>query len=552
MDTKDTNKLARILTAPITASLGLFLLLTVMGFLVNSYYIFKFRGPELNAINSLLQIARAIVFAWMAMGIYTLLSRRSAIMARAFIGIVITLLGLNTLFDIITWNVYDSYFNLDHMAVLLGTNPAEASDFVSTYFTPEIAGAIFVTAIMFVVVYLTGRIFNDNFREKVMPAAFRRPFVALITVCLAGSLAFCIAAPDKIGAKTDLTAKVTQSLTYDFGHEVTAVVPELTASAAADTTGAPAQIVVVIGESLSSNHCSLYGYHKRTQPRLEALRDDSALVVFAKPEAPATHTVEVFKHIIGTWDGDETQNWYECPTFLQIASAAGYPTAWISNQSRKGMHDTPITTMSELADTAFWTNDGMQPTDLNKFDEAVMPLLSDRLDAIGPDGRGITVVHLLGSHLRYSYRYPAERTKFTPDMYGNLVDEQRETVSTYDNSVLYNDSLVARIMRMHEGCDALVLYFSDHAQDLYDVSDDYFGHARKGNAASEAAGRKIPMMAYMSPEMQRRHPRLAGHIRESADSAVNISDLTYTLMDIMGIEMQGHPEAASRSMIKAR
>jgi heptose-I-phosphate ethanolaminephosphotransferase len=58
-------------------------------------------------------------------------------------------------------------------------------------------------------------------------------------------------------------------------------------------------------------------------------------------------------------------------------------------------------------------------------------------------------------------------------------------MAEYDNSVLYNDYVVSEIIKCFADKDAVVLYFSDHAIDLFETDEKYCGHALSNNASSE-------------------------------------------------------------------
>ena len=63
--------------------------------------------------------------------------------------------------------------------------------------------------------------------------------------------------------------------------------------------------------------------------------------------------------------------------------------------------------------------------------------------------RKFIVVHLLGTHMSYQYRYPPEFERFT-DRRGapaHVTDAQLPTYNSYDNAVLYNDFVVSSLIK---------------------------------------------------------------------------------------------------------
>lgn len=65
-----------------------------------------------------------------------------------------------------------------------------------------------------------------------------------------------------------------------------------------DESTLPEKVIVIIGESFTKTHSSLYGYPICTNPKLGALQKDSTLFVFDDVCSPATFTVPAFKYIL--------------------------------------------------------------------------------------------------------------------------------------------------------------------------------------------------------------------------------------------------------------
>lgn len=335
--------------------------------------------------------------------------------------------------------------------------------------------------------------------------------------------------PESEVTKTNICGKYKTFVEGDYGHEIVTS----NVGIVADASKAPQKVVVIIGESLSRSHCSVYGYEKQTQPYLESLVADSSMVVFDQPTAPALHTIEVFKYIIGTWNGEPDRNWYECPTFLEIARRSGYRLSWISNQSPKGVYDNPVKKIADYCDRLCFTGNGMNGSaGMNKSDGKdglLIPMTKKWID----DVKDLSVIHLMGSHVAYHLRYPKEYDKFFTSDYDRPTKRERSVLKCYDNSVLYNDMVVHSLMKMYDGQDAVVIYFSDHAQDMFESDSHYFGHGRDNVPASVTAAAAIPMMVYMTPEFRVKHPDTEAYIRDVATRPFNTTGLTDMLMKIM-------------------
>jgi lipid A ethanolaminephosphotransferase len=98
--------------------------------------------------------------------------------------------------------------------------------------------------------------------------------------------------------------------------------------------------------------------------------------------------------------------------------------------------------------------------------------LQDYIDR-HPAGDILIVLHQMGSHgPAYFKRYPAEFRAFTPTCETNQLDSctQEEISNTYDNTILYTDYFLSRVidlLRANDGgFETALLYVSDHGESL--------------------------------------------------------------------------------------
>ena len=300
-----------------------------------------------------------------------------------------------------------------------------------------------------------------------------------------------------------------------------------------DSTRMPDNICIIIGESFSKKHSSLYGYEKDTNPKLGALEKDSSLLVYKHVTSPGTHTIESLQKLMSTFGINQMsqKKWYEHSTLIEILSKSGYKTHWISNQSQKGMYDNVASRFSELCDTAIFVNK-YSGTNVYTYDETILPILS----ALRGRSRNVYFIHLMGSHYEFDKRYPSDFTIFRQDDYMDYPKHQRYNLATYDNSIRYNDSIVSEIIMQFEDEESVVYYFSDHGLDVYNSSENYVGHAT-GDPMSVEAGTQIPFVMWMSKKYMSRHGIEYERIRHRLDSIFNMRIFVSLLMQDVGIEI---------------
>ena len=198
--------------------------------------------------------------------------------------------------------------------------------------------------------------------------------------------------------------------------------------------GQPATLVLVIGESTNRQRMSLYGYGRKTTPELDHLRDQ--LQVFTGAVTPRPYTIEALQQVLTFADQENPDAYLNTPSLVSVMKQAGYKTYWITNQQTITKRNTMLTTFSKQADEQFYLNNNREQN-ARQYDGDVLDPFAKVLAEDAP--RKFIVVHLLGTHMSYQYRYPPEYERFT-DHSGapaHVSEDQLPTYNAYDNAVLY-------------------------------------------------------------------------------------------------------------------
>ena len=319
------------------------------------------------------------------------------------------------------------------------------------------------------------------------------------------------------------------------------------------TTKHPQNIIIIIGESFSKSHSSIYGYKRETNPELAQLAEEGNLLAFTQCTAPAPFTHLAFKNILSLWNSDEQKvnsatkgilnglkklflpwnenkdNWYDYPTFFDVFSQ-NYTIRWISNQDSNGMFDNVQATFAALSDTVWYAQ--LHPEAGSRYDQVVVPVVESFLknDTLP----NITIVNIMGQHEDFTHRYPSSWEYFKPEDYREYPAHQRERLAQYDNATRYNDHVVTSIFNLYKNDCAMVFYFPDHGLDLYESDPNYIGHAADRSQKSWDASCQIPFFIYVTNSYQEKFPQQVEQLRHSLHKPFNTKNIIYTLLQITG------------------
>jgi heptose-I-phosphate ethanolaminephosphotransferase len=260
----------------------------------------------------------------------------------------------------------------------------------------------------------------------------------------------------------------------------------------------PRTLVLVIGESTTSQRMSLYGYPRKTTPHLDALKAAGSLSVFNNVIATRPYTIEILQQALTFATQKEPGRFLTEPTLMNLMKQAGYRTYWITNQQTMTRRNTLLTTFSQQADETYYLNNN-RSQNTRQYDEVVLASFSSVLKQESP--RKFIVVHLLGTHSSYELRYPEEFEKFTDraQVPPGLPEDKLALYNSYDNAVLYNDFVISRLIETFSESqnNGFLLYFSDHGEEVFDTPPHQTLGRNEGAPTRNMYA--VPFMLWRSP-----------------------------------------------------
>lgn len=300
-------------------------------------------------------------------------------------------------------------------------------------------------------------------------------------------------------------------------------------------------VVYILGESTTRNHMGIYGYHLQTTPYLSSLEKTGDLVKFTDVISPNGHTIKVLEKLFTFYRQGAKGKWYEYTDLFSILNQAGYYTTWLSNQESSGIYGNNGRFYADRCKSNFFVCIRDTKSDFTEpYDEHLLPLLDQTLRQTKP--KRFIVLHLIGTHMAYENRYPKTFKAFSTNVEQGENYKIKETKATYDTAVRYNDSIVNAIINRFKDKNALIIYTSDHGEDVMEINKKIAGH---GDIDINNHKVEIPMLVYMSKTFQKNYPYITNRIRLSAHHPFMTDDMIHSILDLMEIQTKEYRPSLS-------
>lgn len=251
----------------------------------------------------------------------------------------------------------------------------------------------------------------------------------------------------------------------------------------------PRAIVLVIGETVRAANWGLGDYSRQTTPELAKHQ----LINFSQVSSCGTSTAVSLPCMFspyGLHHYDEKRI-NQSESFLHLLNRLNISVLWRDNQSGcKGVCDG--LPMEKLKIDALCKKGRC-------FDEILLQQLKEKISSV--KGDQLIVLHMLGNHgPAYFERYPEQFKRWQPtcDTADLASCSQESIVNTYDNAILYTDSVLARALDELSAItthDTGLIYVSDHGESLGE--HNLFLHGLPYFMAPDEQ-KKVPMIFWSS------------------------------------------------------
>ena len=409
---------------------------------------------------------------------------------------------------------------------VLVTNTHEAMEFASAYFSPMVIVLMIGTLLVNVAAYVVARFLGKN-----VISTFAVRLCAILGVAfLVVNVVLILFFHTSVGISTPMHHSIARVM-WEYGrvtHEthignLLHVCQDVQAVRKQDGS---LKMIVIIGESHSVYHTSLYGYGKQTYPLMEDRERNGELFVFQNAVTTNDVTALVMNSVFSL--DSMGVNFNDYPLFPAVFKAAGFKTALYDNEylADESLYLMTNSTLSNLLydqrNTSYYDYDGDMIRDISFF----------------KDSLALYVLHLAGHHVRYDKRYPQSFAKFkTSDYGGSHSDAQKKEIAAYDNACLYNDYIINEVIRKFEDDNAVMIYFSDHGEEVYDIRG-YRGHGTAKYTPDIRYQLRVPFWIWLSDKYKEEYPLVADKLRKALGLHVKTDDIPYFLLELADIDTE--------------
>ncbi len=310
-------------------------------------------------------------------------------------------------------------------------------------------------------------------------------------------------------------------------------------------------VVLFIGETSRYDHWTINGYERNTSPNMMRRKDQ--IVSFDSCYTIGNLTAICVPYLLSPAAPTNKKDYYLTKTLPEAFQEVGYKTAWIANQSYNNTY------LLRIAGTTDFMRYVGQ--DEKIIDEALLPYLQEFIhDTACCEENQFAVVHSLGCHFDYSTRYTDSFQVFCPDMKGSFKKEIIESIfsidtlrtrqnrvlinnlrplfiNSYDNALCYTDYILEQVIQMLEesGKSAVLVYISDHGENLFDDKRNMFFHGTFNGSVYEY---HVPLFVWTSEKFRTLYPEKMATLQHNKHKKISSMNIFHSLLDMQNIEGQ--------------
>lgn len=300
-------------------------------------------------------------------------------------------------------------------------------------------------------------------------------------------------------------------------------------------------VILHIGESVRSDHMSLYGYSRLTTPFLDSLAN---LVVFRDCISAESTTDRALMVMLtnGRRDFIGTQDKRFYPTSPAIAEFFADCHFNCASFWGPGILTGPQHAFFTKEVEFFTRSIPDNYEHLGHKGKVQLPQIKDFIDKT--DAPLFLMLNNRGSHLNFD-AFEQDKAPFRPVRIPQPHDEPLTNPehadnfrNAYDNTIHYTDEYIKELFSLLAGKPFLYVYVSDHGE--YVGDEGYFGRGTAPRSIyHKSYACQVPFLVYASPELENLHPHFKeamSQLRRHQQLSVGHEHLFHTLLGFFNIK----------------
>lgn len=290
--------------------------------------------------------------------------------------------------------------------------------------------------------------------------------------------------------------------------------------------------VLVIGETARKHNFGVYNYKRNTTPNLDTIKN---LAVFKSAKTSANVTSLSIPFMLTRATPGNINIKLNEPCLVTPFKEAGFKTYWLSNQTYS-----VGSIFGFYADQADVYKNVSTTMDSATLDGTLLPIL-DKVITDNSANKKLIILHTIGSHFRYNYRYPQKYNVFTPTLEKGLsiegatnISKKTEITNSYDNSIRYTDYFLHQVIDQLKQSQAIsfMYYISDHGENLFDDGSNKIVHGYNIPSKYEL---EIPLIIWFSDLYKNTFPEKFTITNQNVNQKVSSVNTFHTLLDLSNI-----------------
>lgn len=260
------------------------------------------------------------------------------------------------------------------------------------------------------------------------------------------------------------------------------------------------------------------------------------LTKFEDIVSPYNWTTPAMRSMMCLNDMSKGEDWYSGVFWLQLFKKAGYNVFLWDNQKSDDkkypgaffeMH-LPLTERhcyTKVNEKTFAYDDELISDFFN-----IMPAIQ---------GNNIVCFHLKGQHFPFEEKCPEDQKVFDGHIIPNkgrsfLNEKKKRQISDYDNSILYNDSVLYHIVKEIENKNSVIVFLSDHGEEVYDYRDASSRPPMDSQYIVDGLHFQydVPFLIWTSSTYERLHPQVIEQIRKNRLARGSVDNLGMTVLKL--------------------